>query len=115
MPPSVVHFGQAESVRQARSEVLSVAYQAHPERFVGGPPEVPQVPDAVWINKPQQQVSSKSSLDSSRYAGDGTVEEEVPFVEVGLGRALCGAVSRVRQSASAEARVCSIPEPELRH
>lgn len=114
MPPKVVHFGQAEAVRQARSEVLSLAYQSHPERFVGGRPEVPKVPEAVWINKPQEK-SSVSSLDSSRYAGDGALEEEVPFVEVGLGRALCGAVSRVRQSASAEARVCSAPEPEPRH
>ena len=53
MPPSVVHYGQAEAVRQARGEVLSVAYQAHPERFVRGLPQVPQVPDAVWINKPE--------------------------------------------------------------
>ncbi len=115
MPPSVVHFGQAEAVRQARSQVLSLAYQAHPERFVGGCPEVPQVPDAVWINKPQDEMASVSSLEASRYAGDGAVEEEPPFVEVGLGRVVCGAVSRVRQSASAEARVCSAPEPVLLH
>ena len=53
MPPSVVHYGQAESVREARGQVLSLAYQAHPERFVRGLPQVPQVPDAVWINKPE--------------------------------------------------------------
>ena len=115
MPPKVVHFGQAEAVRQARSEVLSLAYQAHPERFVGGRPEVPKVPDAVWINKPQEERASALSLEASRYAGDGAVEEQTSFVEVGLGRALCGAVSRVRQSASAEERVWSAPEPVLRH
>ena len=113
MPPKVVHYGQAETVRQARSEVLSLAYQAHPERFVRGRPEVPKVPDAVWINKPQDEMAS--SLEASRYAGDGAVEEEPPFVEVGLGRVVCGAVSRVRQSAPAEARVCSASEPVLLH
>jgi len=115
MPPSVVHFGQDEAVRQARSEVLSVAYQAHPERFVSGHPKVAKVPDAVWTGKPQDEMASVSSLDSSRYAGDGAVEEETPFVEVGLGRALCGAVSRIRQSASAKVRVSNAPEPLLRH
>ena len=53
MPPSVVHYGQADEVRRARGQVLSLAYQAHPERFVRGLPEVAQVPDAVWINKPE--------------------------------------------------------------
>ena len=108
----MVHYGQAEAVRQARSEVLSRAYQTHPERFVGGRP---QVPDAVWINKPQEEMASVSSLEASRYAGDGAVEEAPVFVEVGLGRVGSGAVSRVRQSASAEAKVWSAPEPMLLH
>ncbi len=115
MPPSVVHYGQAEAVRQARGQVLSRAYQAHPERFVRGLSEVPKVPDAVWINKPQEEMASASSLEASRNAGDGAVVEQTPFVEVGLGRVECGAVSRIRQSASAEARVCSAPELVLLH
>ena len=53
MPPSVVHYGQTESVREARGQVLLLAYQTHPERFVRGLPQVPQIPDAVWINKPE--------------------------------------------------------------
>ena len=53
LPPAVVHYGQAEEVRRARGEVLSGAYQAHPERFVRGHPQVPKLPEAVWINKPE--------------------------------------------------------------
>ena len=32
--------------------VLEGAYAAHPERFVGKPPQPPRLPEQVWINKP---------------------------------------------------------------
>ncbi len=39
------------------AERLDAAYARHPERFVGGRPVPPLVPDAVWINpsRPQPQ------------------------------------------------------------
>jgi putative transposase len=62
MPPSVVHYGQVETVREARGQVLLLAYQAHPERFVGGLPQVGQVPEAVWINKPEESLEGKGEI-----------------------------------------------------
>ena len=32
--------------------MLTEAYTAHPERFVHGTPQPPELPDAVWINPP---------------------------------------------------------------
>jgi len=52
MTPATVHFGRAEAVRQQRNQVLQAAFAAHPERFVQGPPLIPSLPAAVWINKP---------------------------------------------------------------
>ncbi len=53
MTPATVHHGQAEVVRQQRQQVLLAAYAAHPERFVRGVPTPPELPNEVWINKPQ--------------------------------------------------------------
>ena len=113
MPPAVVHYGQVEAVRKARGQVLSAAYAAHPERFVRGQPKVPGPPSAVWINKPTCTMVSPSPLEQQVSSGDGVVEH--PFVAIGLGEVVCGAVSRLRQSASAEERVCSAPEPVMLH
>lgn len=33
---------------------LDRAYTAHPERFVGKPPQPPRLPRAAWINKPPE-------------------------------------------------------------
>ncbi len=54
MTPAMVHYGQAEAVRDQRNQVLLAAYAAHPERFVKGPPLAPTLPTEVWINKPQE-------------------------------------------------------------
>ena len=53
MTPATVHHGRAEAVREQRQQVLLVAYAAHPERFVRGVPIPPELPNEVWINKPQ--------------------------------------------------------------
>jgi len=53
MTPATVHHGQAETVRQQRQQVLLAAYAAHPERFVRGVPVPPELPNEVWIDKPQ--------------------------------------------------------------
>jgi putative transposase len=53
MTPTVVHHGQAEAVLEYRRQVLQMAYATHPERFVRGEPSPPDLPEEVWINKPQ--------------------------------------------------------------
>jgi len=55
--PADVHFGRGAAVRQARQQVLTQAYQAHPERFVKGAPIPAGQPPAVWINPPQESVT----------------------------------------------------------
>jgi len=52
LTPADVHYGRAEQITVARGAVLDAAYAAHPERFVGKPPQPPRLPEAVWINKP---------------------------------------------------------------
>ncbi len=54
--PADVHYGRAEMVRARRAGVLTVAYAAHPERFVRKPPEPPQLPGSAWINRPVEEV-----------------------------------------------------------
>jgi putative transposase len=53
MTPEAVHYGHADRLHQARAEVLTAAYAAHPERFVRKPPIPPSLPTAVWINPPE--------------------------------------------------------------
>jgi putative transposase len=54
MTPDQVHHGQAPAVHAARQDVLTMAYQANPERFVGKAPKPPPMPTQTWINPPQQ-------------------------------------------------------------
>ena len=56
--PADLHNGTAETVIDARQEVLDAAYQAHPERFIAGPPKAARPPAAAWINKPTIQTKS---------------------------------------------------------
>ena len=51
--PQSVHFGQAQARRQERQLVLAAAFHQHPERFVNGPPQPLELPQAVWINQPK--------------------------------------------------------------
>jgi putative transposase len=100
MTPATVHYGQAESVQEQRQRVLNKAYEAHPERFVGGRPTPPQLPREVWINQPQieqdehilsagsamsdigpgAQVRSRTQSEASLGAGEYLVIVEPPLV-----------------------------------
>jgi putative transposase len=51
--PADVHFGRAEVVRQKRQRVLDAAYATMPGRF-RAPPKAPTIPDAFWINRPEE-------------------------------------------------------------
>jgi putative transposase len=55
MTPSAVHHGHASELHAERQRVLTTAYTATPERFVRRPPAPPELPTAVWINKPDSQ------------------------------------------------------------
>jgi putative transposase len=66
LTPATVHYGQAENVLRQRQEVLDVAYQRHPERFVRNAPQPPALPSEVWINKP---VSNPESLPVATKVG----------------------------------------------
>jgi putative transposase len=52
MTPAMVHHGQAEQITDQRRQRLHAAYQCHPERFVRGLPQPPDLPAQVWINPP---------------------------------------------------------------
>jgi len=56
MTPAVMHSGRAEQIRDRRARVLAAAYEAHPERFVRGVPQPPELPTAAWINAPRKEV-----------------------------------------------------------
>jgi putative transposase len=52
LTPEVVHYGRAEAVLAARQATLLRAFAAHPERFGSKLPQLPSLPEAVWINPP---------------------------------------------------------------
>ena len=62
LTPAQVHYGHAEEVLAARQRVLDAAYAEHPERFVHGRPRVPSLPQAVWINPPEDKTESEIKL-----------------------------------------------------
>ena len=61
LTPEMVHYGKADAVINQRRIVLASAFEAHPERFVGGLPVPPPLPEAAWINKPKTD-SNKVAL-----------------------------------------------------
>ena len=65
MTPSAVHHGRANTMREARQQVLSAAYAAHPERFVRKPPQPPILPHAVWINPPTEKSTAQEGVGTT--------------------------------------------------
>ena len=59
LTPQVVHYGQADEALDRRQATLLCAYEAHPERFVHGPPRRPELPAAVWINPPKDNGTAR--------------------------------------------------------
>ncbi len=60
LTPEVVHYGRTVEVLAARQQVLTAAWDAHPERFVRRPPVPASPPDAVWINPPRPASEEES-------------------------------------------------------
>ena len=67
LTPATVHFGHHQPVQNQRQQVLDTAFAAHPERFVQGRPTPQPLPEAVWINPPNEPetTSEHASLNSS--------------------------------------------------
>ena len=62
LTPAAVHHGQAELVLRTKQEAMDRAYATHPERFPNGPPAVPTLPNAVYINPPQMPTGGTLGL-----------------------------------------------------
>jgi putative transposase len=54
LTPAVVHYGRADVALAQRHQVQLAAYREHPERFVNGPPRLQRLPEAAWINPPDE-------------------------------------------------------------
>ena len=54
LTPAMIHYGRSRGVLQQRQEVLLLAYEEHPERFVNGIPMPAEPPTEVWINPPKK-------------------------------------------------------------
>ncbi|MCB9684957.1 MAG: IS3 family transposase [Alphaproteobacteria bacterium] len=65
LTPSSVHHGIAEATLVQRQAVLQKAYEAHPERFIKGPPVVSRPPAEVWINPPPATASAIAASGNS--------------------------------------------------
>jgi transposase InsO family protein len=59
--PAEVHDGRHHTVRAHRQDTLAAARAAHPERFTTNRPlpKILDLPDQVWINKPDQETEPK--------------------------------------------------------
>lgn len=53
MTPFEVHYGLSHEVYKKRQKTLVDAYQEDSGRFKGKVPRPPELPGAVWINKPE--------------------------------------------------------------
>lgn len=51
--PEHVHYNTHQELIEKRIKMLAGAWKHHPERFVKGKPVVKDVPEEVWINKPE--------------------------------------------------------------
>jgi len=64
-----VHYGRAAAIVERRQQVLLDFFEAHPERFVTGPPKPPEIPLAAWINPPAtkntRQIGSGATFEAS--------------------------------------------------
>ena len=59
LTPSQVHHGLADKVLAQRHAVRLAAFEAHPERFINGPPRLETLPEEVWINPPADDPSAE--------------------------------------------------------
>jgi len=63
--PATVYSGRHVALQKARQAKLDDYYAKHPERFVKGPPRVPELPDAVAINPDKPLATLTSTADAT--------------------------------------------------
>jgi putative transposase len=73
LTPATVHHGRADQVLDARHRVRLAAWAAHPERFVNGPPRRENLPNAVWINPPEETTHQDAPGSTQRDPHDPEV------------------------------------------
>lgn len=54
MTPEQVHYGHAQQILDHRAKVLKSAFKEHSKRFKGVVPKPFLLPEAAWINKPDE-------------------------------------------------------------
>lgn len=57
LTPATVHHGDPAAVLAQRQTTMDRAFQQYPDRFVNGPPRIPLLPDAVWINRAEDHTA----------------------------------------------------------
>jgi putative transposase len=62
MTPYAVHHGLAPAIHAERKRTLLAAFGRNPERFVHRPPTPPALPEAVWINPPENKATREQAL-----------------------------------------------------
>ena len=62
MTPYAVHHGLAPAIHAGRQRTLLAALGRNPERFVHRPPTPPALPEAVWINPPENRTTREKVL-----------------------------------------------------
>lgn len=58
--PADVHYGRAAAMLEVRHHKRLAAFDAHPERFVHGPPRPETLPHAVWTNPPANTTTQEA-------------------------------------------------------
>jgi putative transposase len=65
LTPATVHDGKAERTIAKRQSALSAAYAANPQRFVNHAPRHAPLPEAAWINPPDNTGAGAETTDAS--------------------------------------------------
>jgi putative transposase len=74
MTPATVHYGRAASLTAQRQVTLTAAYEAHPERFVKGPPQPPALPRPSGLtHRSQRSRMGNRSRRGGGYVGNWAV------------------------------------------
>jgi putative transposase len=66
LTPAAVHDGRGGEVLAKRHEAMLAAYATHPERFPNGAPRRATLPEAVWINPPEDRSQVEIHLANAR-------------------------------------------------
>ncbi len=74
LTPESVHYGNADQIIKARTQTLEAAFEANPSRFKGKPPRPEALPEAAWINKPNDSKEMTPQNQSGTLPEHGETE-----------------------------------------